>query len=447
MPESLPMETELRNVEPALRLVPVRRLRKVLHYLRDHGRAVPLNPDLPLWCSREELTSADVLPPSLLSGNEDPLLLITTPVDRSLDDLPPPKQLRAYWELLFQAGVAAALDRQRAEGRLTPAECGERLAQFGPAAVREIRFVLESDHQLEPAADAAALYRAFAAAYLGLQAFTPTSLGDEFPSLPAVQSVLDVLNRDVDTAALLERSRPAGAADAFQSSAAHHGSHTAPKTKYADLDLLAMALEAEERGNYVRAAILRTQQTRPVEREIGVALGSPTRALIGKLVGDLAGVFRWNETTQRHWVAAILPLLEPASTGFWPRAARCLYELQKIPGDLAREVFAVDLVEPIRTLGRRPIKRPLPHARTVMLLLKLRAAHKQLVRSGVEEHSHKPLDELFHHEIHHLEIAVRRKLSPIVAAAMKTSGFHPANRVEEAARDKLVAELLDRVCE
>ncbi|MBX9580937.1 MAG: hypothetical protein K2X87_11565, partial [Gemmataceae bacterium] len=117
---------------------------------------------------------------------------------------------------------------------------------------------------------------------------------------------------------------------------------------------------------------------------------------------------------------------------------------QKIAADLAGEVSAVDLVESVRTLGRRPVVRPLPHAREVRLLVRLRAAHRQFLRSGARSDE---LDHLFQDEIHRYEHRVRERLAPVVDAALDGSGFRPGNRVEEVARDKLVAELLDRACE
>src|SRR5207248_691090 len=147
------------------------------------------------------------------------------------------------------------------------------------------------------------------------------------------------------------------------------------------------------------------------------------------------------------WRNGLTPLLDPAASGDWPRAARCLYELQKIPADAGREVFAVDVVEPIRTLGRRPVKRPLPHAPVVILLTRLKAAHRQLVRSRVGDEARVRLDELLHAEIHRTEHRIRSTLGPVIAATLTDAGFRPANRVEEVARDKAVAELLDRVCD
>ena len=52
-----------------------------------------------------------------------------------------------------------------------------------------------------------------------------------------------------------------------------------------------------------------------------------------------------------------------------------------------------------------------------------------------------------HHEIHRREHAIRHEFTPIIVTAITAAGLVPANRVEEVARDKLVAELLDRVCD
>jgi len=446
--DPLPFEGELRKVTPALRLVPERRLRKLLHYLRDHGRAIPLNPALPLWIARADVEAADALPPAVLEGSDDPLLFVTVPNDRLMDALPRGDQLREYWRLLFRGAILAAIDAKIASGALNPAMCEERLGRFGAAAAREIRYVLEAEHRVDPGGDAAAVYRAFAATYLDLHAFQPEACGDFFPTLPDAAEVLDVLRHDVDARKLLSQSRPAGAAAAAREAEVIAVTSAPPRS---DLDSRTVA-DAEGKRNFVRAAILSTRfslgsadsDSRLTDTD---STRGNTRRLIDELVRDLAGVLGWNETAQVEWQRAIMPLIEPAAAGNWPRAARCLYELQKIPGDFAQEVFAVDLVEPIRTLGRRPIKRPLPHARDVMLLLKFRTAQKQLLRSGVDERIQQPLDGLLHREMHRLEHAIRAKFTPIIAAALAASGFQPASRVEQVAFDKLIAELLDRVCE
>ena len=104
LPRSLPLshdstlEPILRAVEPAVRLIPERYLRQVLHYLIDWGHALPTNLDEPFWVSRgRSRWRARLLPEHLLTGTEPCLLLITDPDDRMLEQLPIGLQLRAYW--------------------------------------------------------------------------------------------------------------------------------------------------------------------------------------------------------------------------------------------------------------------------------------------------------------------------------------------------------------
>ncbi len=449
------LEPILRAVEPALRLVSERHLRQVLNYLADRGHALPSRSDLPYWFSRAELVAADVLPRAVAEGTEPRLLLVTDPNDRLIEKKPQAEQLRAYWRVLFRAAVIRAIDDQLASGKLSPETCSARLNAFGPSAAREIRYVLECEHLAAPEASDADRYRVFAAVYLDLDHFTTHAAEEYFPALPHGHSVRDVLSDGIAITELVTRSRPAGAADP-ERDPSPDDRWCAPCSPRAAASTsspgdtngrLQKALEAEQKGNLVRAAILRTQAAEigrgeDCERAVAGAI-----AALGHLVDRLGDVLEWDHETRQEWRQALGPLLPLAATGIWPRAARCLYELQRIPADLAREVYAVDLPEYIRTLGRRPVRRHLPHARPVMLLMALNKAHKQLLRAGLDEQEQLRLDRLMHHEVHRRAHAIRHEFEPIITHALTDAGVVPTNRVEEVARDKLVAELLDRICD
>lgn len=438
------LEPTVRAVEPAARLVSERQLRKVLHAVRESGHPIGSNPALPYRVGRGDLRAADVDVP-----DDTPaiLVLFVDPTDRLIDPLPQPEQLRVYWRGLFQAAVMAAIEAKPADG--------ERLNRLGAAEAREVRFVLESEHVADPAATDSDRYGLFAAVFLDRLTFAPGELEWLFPSLPDPAAVAAVLAEDVDAAALLARSRPTGAADPEPLLSPYQPWLDPPHHETGPTDLppgepgtwLSRALDAERKGNFVRAAILRTQAAGRLAGAAEQRAIAAARAAVGKLVDRLGGVLDWDEPTRREWRQALDPLLSPAASGIWPRAARCLYELQKIPGELGREVFAVDLAESIRTLGRRPVKRPLPFARDALLLMHLCRAHRQLLRVACGECERFRLDRLFQHEMHRAEHAIRHAQAPVITAALTDAGFRPATRVEEVARDKAVAELLDRVCE
>jgi hypothetical protein len=447
------LEPILRAVEPAVRLIPERYLRQVLQYLIDWGHPLPTNPHQPYWVSRSDLEASDILPPHLLVGAEPDLLLITDPEDRMIERKPFDRQLREYWRVLFRAAVMRAIDLQAQAAGLDETACLARLQRFGPPAAREVRAVLVAEHLVAPEVDAVGLYKVFAAVYLDLDAFEPRAVAHYFPSLPAGGVVRAAVAEDVDGSALLARTRPAGSAEPrIEAPPDEYGeaidapASTAPAEEE-PRGLFRRAWEAEGRGNHARAAILRMQAAGGLSGDERAVALRDAEAALGKLVERVGDVFHWDGDTRLEWRRALAPLLEPAARGVWPRAARCLYELQKIPADLSREVYAVDLPEVIRTFGRRPLKRHLPHARPVLILMSLKKAYTQMLRAGVSEEARKRLDRSFHHQIHAVEHDIRRDFTPIVVAALAKAGLTPANTVEEVARDKLVAELLDRVCD
>ena len=163
------LEPDLRAVEPAVRLIPERYLRQVLHYLIDWGHPLSANTKLPYWVAREDLLAADILPPHMLTGAEPHLLLLSNPNDRMIDDLPVAEQLREYWRALFQAAIARSIS----DRNLSIAECQARLEGFGPAASREIGYVLLAEHLIAPEAGTTPGMRPL-----------PRPISISFPSIP-----------------------------------------------------------------------------------------------------------------------------------------------------------------------------------------------------------------------------------------------------------------------
>lgn len=448
------LEPILQKVEPAVRLVPERYLREVLHYLIDRGYPLPTNTNLPLWVARDTLLEAELLPAHLLTGAGARVLLVTDPDDRMIDHLPVAEQLQLYWRVLFQAAVVRELGEKVRSGTLTPEACRERLDRYGAAAAREVRYVLESEHLASRDADDVGRYTAFVATYLDLAAFNRDATESYFPSLPHGDTVRQNLAQDVDVVGLLAATRPDGAADPqlppepderwiTDDSRVIEPLPSSPEPR----SLLGQALEAERKGNNVRAAILLTQAASTLPEKEQEAAITSARAALGRLVESLGAMFDWDDDTRQEWRQALGPLLAPAAAGIWTRAARCLYELQKIPADLSREVFAIDLPETIRTFGRRPVKRALPHARPVLILMGLKRAYNQMLRTGLGHGAQLRLDRLFHHQIHRLDHDIRRDFTPILTRALTDARLIPTTTAEVIARDKLVAELLDRVCD
>lgn len=430
-PSSADLESTLRQVESSVCLIPVRHLRRLLRHMQDQGHLIPLNADLAWWIDRSAIPGFGYLPDKLRNHPSEHLLVLSDANDRLVEGKSRGFQLRVYWRLIFQGWVLREIEKES----LSLEECRKRLDRLGMPVVREVRHVLELDHRLHPEADEAALYKAFVVAYLEWQAFQPQALSDIFPSLTPDSSLREVLPATLDAQRLYQESRPAGADDHDpEGSTATLGDEgdAEPEGDPAE------AKRAIRSGNYVRAAIVYARLP---------GRSGQAREQIRRLVHRLAEVCGWSEPRRAEWASALSDLLVSASRGVWSRAARCLYELQKIPSDLRGEIYSADLVEWFRTLGRRPIRRPLPRTRPVLLLQHLKAAEKQLLRSDATAAQADQLHTLLRQAIEETETEIRREFAPVIVRVLEESGLRVENPVEVVARDKLVAELLDRICE
>ena len=467
--DTLELQERLQRVEPAVRLVSERHLLQILSYLSDWGYSYPLHSGLPCWVSRSDLEAMGTLPEAVFRGKESQLLLITTPDDRLVDHLPDSVQLRVYWRLLFQAAVMRRWDQRfQQEGRSSWAY-QQRLERWGQAVAREILYVLQEEHLLPEHLDTAVVYRTFSAVCLDLAFFEADRVHDFFPSLPTTDQVRTELASEVAAEELLLQTRPEGAAESCRSSASeeHWWEMPAPSPTHVsdrsaecakslrregvrcgDIVILTeQALAASERGNWIRAAILHMQRAEleSSEEDRSNAHAEAENSL-RRVVEGLAQLWNWDESTQKEWQQNLRALLPLAARGRWPQAARCLYELQKLQNTLHREVFTVDLVEFLLTLGRRPIVRPLPQVRLVRQLMSLHKARRQMQRSGLSHAVYMRLDQLFVHQIGQLEQAIRERLAPLIREGLHQAGLIPTTVAEEVGREKLIAELLDQIC-
>jgi hypothetical protein len=441
------MEAVLRGVQPAVRVVRERHLRRLVGLLRDDGDEVTFHPDQPLGIDRDRLLAFDILPDETVGSGPDRLVLVADPRSRLSAARHDAEVLRDYWRLLVRVEAA-----DRAADRFTPGSLTEAL---GPATAGEVRFVVEDDRLVPTGAGEAAVFRTFVAVLADRLLFAPHTLPLVFPSLPNARGALEPL-LGIPLDALAGRLRPAGAAD------------PEPLVVPADIDpdptfpapdaddglsgraaaLTGWARAAAASGNHVRAAILRTRVAHVLAGPDRAAAEAAARsALHDGLVARLGAVLGWDYATSRRWTRALTPLLVPAAAGVWPRAARALYDLQKIPSDLGRELFAIDPAGWVGTLGQQSIRRPLTRAKSAILLRHLSTADHHLARVRLPADDRDRLHHLVRDEMHKAEAAVRADLSPVFCRALDAAGLRPANLLERVSRDKLVAELADRVCD
>ncbi len=454
------LEAILRRAEPAVRLVSERHLLQLLNYLADWGEPVVRNASLPQWVRRRDAEAAGNLPQETLHGTEPVLLLITTPDDRLIDHHPLAEQLAVYWRLLFQAAVVREVDSLVAAGRLTCSECQRRLEEWGPLAAREIVHVLQEDHLLPDVPTAETVYRQFAALYAELAMFEPDRVGDYFPSLSDIAAVRSVLERDCDWEVLWQRTRPenipsmppltatlpaaAGppswpSATPTNHPAGWYDQHVDRETDHSHTLASAAAIGPHGLGDQTCEGV-----PRPGAKPFPTAI---TSVSLQQLVAELASIWRWDAATAAQWLEMLRPMVALAARGRRVRAARCLRELQRIAAEKEEDLYVVDVIEVICSAGRKPLKRRLPFSQQVRRLLRLKKAHRHMLRAGLPPADHQRLDALFHLQIEHTTEELHAQLAPVIEQGLIQAGLVPHHAVEVAGRDKLVAELIDQICE
>lgn len=453
----------LTQTDPAALLVPPRIPRRVIKKdsgLAGPGLQVPHRKSYVIDRDRL-LRIADVDELGIESTRDLPatLLLIRRPEGQRLTECDRATTLLQYWRLLFHARVHLALrSRNPREGLRS------RIQRIGGTEFDEATAVLRQEHFLLPPADAATTYEEFAAVYLELRYFAPHLLPLYFPACSQLETIDAVLAQDVDAAALFAATRlegaaeptpppPIDAAETLVGPQLQQGEEQAlPALRVGDAPrsyrrILRRADKAGVRGNMVRAAIFRMRAL-PLAP---AGQAAPVRAAAYRGMEQfgrrLQNALGFSDEDAADWRQALFALLEPASHGIWPRESRLLYDLQKACIDRERPVYAVDLVEWIVTLGRRPIKRLLPFHDSVRLVKHLRSALHRLTAIRIAEPIRCRLLELLLEATHRGEHRLRERLRPVVRAALDKVGLQPDNIAEEVARDKIVEELVDRVVE
>ena len=423
----------VREIDPSARIVSPRLLRRVVrwHYGLRSGQR-PMH-TMCFETSREELL--ELVDRSELGDDAAALpervLLLPAPDDDETRS--PDLVLHDLWRSLFHAAVDRVIDDRN------DLSIFQQSQLFTPTIVAELRTVVKGEMRLPPPESDLDLYREFAAFFLELHYFAPHLIADYFPGFLQREQVVKLLEESIDAKALFESTRPPGAL--LPGLVIREQRKTEPEQPVSALaaenpPAEARAAHVAEIGNDIRAAI--------EFRRLGKITEAEER--LQHLVARLRVPLKLSETDAATWYAALRPLLEPASQGFWPVAGRLLYELQKACLDVERKIYAVDLIECLITAGKHPIKRLLDKPREVNVLRRLRTAMKHAARAAVSIEQREKITQLLHDAIKLGENRVWQENRPVLTEVLDAVGLVPANLPERLARDALIEELLDTLC-
>ncbi len=432
------LEAHLRTVQPAACAMKLRHIRTIQRQAEDDGEPVLEVPGNACWVNSLRVRQFEHHPRPIPDAPGDRLLLVPEPDDSFSQPLPHARELRYYERLLGRAAIVAELQGKFESGELALQSVRDRLASLGAAAETELRFVLIADRIVAPDDDDFVIYRTFAAIYLDLVRFQPAALPWVFPMLAGSGAALNRIAADCGFAFGIDGCTVIAAAETGSILSRYLPPPRLAQPRRPERYRVA-AEAAALRGNHVRAAVILAY------RIPGEGLAKPRSYLKDGLLARLRPMLGWSDATVKRWIAALEPLLPYLAEGTWSRAARFLYELQKIPVDLEGVISVVDPIEWACTFGRRPLRRLLTRARTPILIRHLKRARDHLARTALPDADRHRLLSLLDTEIRTAEAKLHVELDPVFHGVFDAVGFVPGNRVESIARDKLIAELLDRL--
>ncbi len=438
--DPLALEAALRPIDSRVRIVKERHLRRALRAEIEDGHAVPFNMELPLLLSRERSIALDFFPDSILHGDEPELLLLIDADDRMMHNSPNAELLRYFWGLLF---------RQAVQNAKRASEAAEHWRALPESLRNEAEFVLRAEHLIPWVANDAQCGAAFAAELEYLARFMPSAIPHFFPSIQNLAAIRAQLTQGLNLAELLQRTQPEGAAlpgIPARDEEPAVGNVPLRATDAREERWVERATQAEKLGNSVRAALLQ-QQAADHGTTAHHVRRKEARQAIHALVQRLGPVLNWGDARRERWTNALLPVLAPASQGVWPAGAKALYTLQKIAIDLENEIYAVDPGDWVSSLFRRPLVRKLNLARIVIRMKHLKVAQRNLVLTPLEDSARSTISELLAEEITRANTELRDRIGPVLARIFNDIGMVPQHPAEEVALHKLIAELLDQICD
>lgn len=453
------LQQALHQVEPRVRLLPARLLRRVIRHRHQLPR-LRIRVPHDACCVIGRQTLLEIVDETELGQTgatlPDPVILLRQPEVEELQ-APPAILLTRYWRLLFHCRIHELLDEELAAGKIAATDLRQRLRQIGMARFGEIRDILIQENLLVAGADHWAIFVEFAATFLEQKHFAPGSLPHFFPDVDSDPVVEGILADLVDAEDLFAATRPRGAeAPSIEerpgdASAVPESweSQTSGRRRRASLmayrRLFYHAEKAAARGNLVRACILLQRARRRAPEGTQHRLRNALRGNVHRMVLALQDVLGFSDAEADSWREALSALAARSGEGLWRPETRLLFDLQKICNDRQRRVFAVGLWPWIRSLGRRPLKRPLPWLMEVLVYRHLQAAIRRVTAVRIPDAHRWTLQTILHRTSEEIEEQLRSRLRPVIADALHDAEFVPGNIVERIAGRKLVEELIDRL--
>jgi hypothetical protein len=415
-------------------------------------RIIRADRDLPLAGARTPHRDIAVLDSRRLAAVADDMIALPADIPdrvavvaRPSPDGDTAATLREYWRLTFHA----LLDVEAPDAIVGAGAAAAELVP--PAVAAEAGEVLVREGLLDRGATAAERLAEFIAVFLELRCFAPGAVAIWFPAIEDPDALAERLATLVDAEGLLDRALPPMLDPEAEPPAPlpRAAPMTFPWSGWLRPRAAALRRQADRtalKGNFVRAALdewraatARPETARPATGRLDRQVDAFARRLGWALDLDAAQV--------DDAATFIRQLVERSRGSSWTGEARLLYDLQKICVDSERESFRTQLLGWALTGGRRPLAVPLPCQRLVLIHRHAVAAADRLAALDLPEPIRIVGDRLLATATATTMAAAREPLRLKLEAGLAAAGLAPHDLVEEAARAKLVDELLDEIME
>lgn len=386
------LRLRLLAVAPHALLVGEQLIRRVVRRARGVSGVRAFVPHTHTLAVRVEVLAEALDPDELgpVSPRDGWVLLVATP-DRDL--------LRETWRRLFHARIDEELGRAVERGELGPTRVRAVIDRVGQVPMDEARLVLREEGLVTAGAELAEELIELVALHEELRCFAPHLLTHTFPSLAGLAAPFREL---VDADALFAETRLEGA-----------GSPGLEGPRTVDGADLAPSARGLGDAHHVWASRLRA---------LGVEL-------------------------DEAWSALLSSLAHHASAGMASLEARLLHDLRRACDDGAGELTSLDLGRALRSIFREPVRRGEAVRQKVAVARHLARALRRLPATRLSDAERRRGLVLLEPLARRFEDEVRRDVGALILEALSEARLIPRDIPEEVAREKLAAELCDRLLE
>ncbi|MFM7206496.1 MAG: hypothetical protein ACKO4T_07510 [Planctomycetaceae bacterium] len=442
--DAFAVERAIRGAAPEILFAPPRTVRRLLRRDRDDAftvRPPPHREIAVLDAARLAAVAGDVLVvPADIPAR---VAVVARPDAVRLGRAGPDAVLRGYWRRTFHALLDLAAGAAVRDGRLDVA------AVIGAAAFAEARDVLVRESLVDRNAPDELVSAECAATFLERRCFAPESVAEWFPAIADADDAAVRISAAIDAETLLHRALPPGLDPEAESPLRppHPPARWWPGSAWLRPRAAALRRRADATaltGNVVRAMLdeWRAADTRPPAAR--PAFGRLER-LVDAFARRLAWALGFDAADAAAAARLVRGLIDGARGSAWSQSARVLFDLQKLCVDSERESFRTQLLRWLVRRGQVPLAKPLPCQRLVLIHRHALAAARRLPAAGLPAEEQESGGRLLAAAVAATAAAARETLRPLLADAVRAAGLEPRAVVEEAAADKLVAELLDDV--